>query len=129
MEDSGSPRREAHSQARHKASRSRGIKVLYGNVQSISNKIDELRCWAIDVDPDVIYLVETWTNSQHTKAFLTIEGYEIVCRHDRTDTELGIGGGLLIYSKSTISTPESYVTDVAIRGNTETLRALFWRSF
>ena len=62
----------------------------------------------VDLDPDVICLVETWTNDSHTKAFLSIDGYEIVCRHDRTDTKKGIGGGLLIYCKDSIPASESY---------------------
>ena len=84
------------------------MKILYGNVQSICNKIDELRGWVVDMVPDIICLVETWTNSDHTNAFLAIDGYEIVCRHDRSDTGRGIGGGLLIYSKASIPATESY---------------------
>ena len=60
------------------------------------------------MSPDIICLTETWTNSNHTKAFLAITGYEIVCRYDRSDTSHGIGGGLLIYSRNTIPTSESY---------------------
>ena len=84
------------------------MKIIYGNVQSINNKIDELRGWVADLDPDVICLVETWTNDSHTKAFLSIDGYEIICRHDRTDTKKGIGGGLLINCKDSIPASESY---------------------
>ena len=84
------------------------MKILYGNVHSVCNKMDELRCWVLDVAPDIVCLVETWTNGDHTKTFLSIDGYEIVCREDRTDTENGIGGGLLIYCKDSIPASESY---------------------
>lgn len=44
-------------------------------------------------------MCETWTNSEHTNAFLSIPEYQIISRADRTDTTGGKGGGLLIYAK------------------------------
>ena len=84
--------------------------VLYGNCQSVINKIDELKVIVLDLKPHIICLNETWTNSQHTNALLTIPGYTIVCRYDRTDTESGIGGGLLIYAKTGVCASENNST-------------------
>ena len=47
--------------------------------------------------PDVIALTETWTNSNISDDFLHIDGYELVARNDRVDTDRGRGGGVLVY--------------------------------
>ena len=54
---------------------------------------------AYDIKPDFVFLNETWSNDEHSDAFLRIPGYEIICRKDRIDTANGIGGGLLLYMK------------------------------
>ena len=74
------------------------------------NKIDELRVLVYDLSPDIICINETWTNCDHTNAYLTISGYNIICRYDRTDTQAGRGGGLLIYARHSLCVPESYQT-------------------
>lgn len=81
--------------------------MLYGNCRSVLNKIDELRAVVYDLKPHIICLNESWTNSQHSDALISISGYGIVCRYDRTDTENGIGGGLLIYAKHGICVSEN----------------------
>ena len=50
---------------------------------------------------------EAWTNDSVTDAFLKIDGYELVCRHDRKDTNEGIGGGLLVWSKNSLKVSEN----------------------
>ena len=82
--------------------------MLYGNARSVINKMDELRCLAADLLPDVICITETWTNDDHTKAFLSIDNYgPPVCRRDRSDTLAGKGGGLLLFVRNDVSAPES----------------------
>ena len=78
------------------------LTVLYANVRSLLNKLDELKLISFDLKPDVICLCETWTNDTITNSFLTIEDYSLICRKDRNDTNQGIGGGLIIYVKSNI---------------------------
>ena len=73
------------------------IQILYTNAQSICNKMDELKAHIVDLSPDIIMITESWTHSGITNAFLTIDGYTIVERHDRQDTTDGRGGGLLVY--------------------------------
>ena len=74
--------------------------VLYGNARSVINKINELKVTVADLNPDFVFLSESWSNEQIEDVYLKIPGYELICRKDRTDTTNGIGGGLLIYAKS-----------------------------
>ena len=77
------------------------MKILYTNVQSVFNKLNELAAYATEVQPDFILLTETWCNQDMTNAALTIPNYqlEIDLRRDREDTTQGIGGGLLVYTR------------------------------
>ena len=60
----------------------------------------EVKVMAAMVDPDVIAVTETWTNETIDNAYLKLDGYEIVIREDRSDTEKGRGGGILMYAKN-----------------------------
>ena len=73
------------------------LRVIYSNVQSLNNKVNELRAIANMESPDVIALTETWTNENITDAYLQLEGYELLARKDRTDTSRGRGGGIVVY--------------------------------
>ena len=66
--------------------------------------MDELSGFVSDVDPDIILLCETWCNDNVTNAFLNLPGFDLITdlRKDRTDTQLGKGGGLLVYAKPQI---------------------------
>ena len=46
-------------------------------------------------------MTETWCSDDVTNAFLSLDGYELIpeLRMDRTDTERGRGGGLIVYAK------------------------------
>ena len=76
-------------------------------MQSVVNKMNELRATVCDLNPDIVCLTETWTNKDHTTAYLNIDGYEIICRHNRSDTTEGCGGGLLLYAKTDFTIAES----------------------
>lgn len=78
------------------------MKLLYTNAQSIIKKIAELRAVVEVKKPDVVALTETWTNSDTDNGFLHIEGYELMEREDRVDTNRGRGGGILIYVRKGI---------------------------
>ena len=88
-----------------------GIKVLYSNVQSVVRKMDELRAVLALEKPDVIALTETWTNESIDDSYLWIEGYNLVERKDRKDTEGGRGGGILVYAREVIAWKEEEVVD------------------
>ena len=74
-----------------------GLRILYTNARSIVNKVQELKLYVLNVDPDVIIITETWTHSAISNDFLNIPNYYITARHDRSDTLNGRGGGILIY--------------------------------
>ena len=77
-----------------------GLKIVYTNARSVVNKINELKLYVLDTDPDVIAITETWTHCNISNQYLNIPNYYIASRHDRKDTLNGRGGGLLIYVKS-----------------------------
>jgi hypothetical protein len=74
---------------------------MYTNAQSLAGKVNELSCTAVDLNPDLILLTETWLNKDISDAYLTIPGYEL--KSDlRMDREVGRGGGLAVYAKNGI---------------------------
>ena len=74
-----------------------GFSILYTNAQSIVNKVEELRALAAINDPDILILTETWTNEAISNEYLNVNGYEIIERRDRNDTDRGRGGGIIVY--------------------------------
>ena len=101
---------------------------MYTNAQSIVNKIDELRSFAVDLKPDIILINESWTNKDISNAYLSIQGYQLSARKDRTDTTAGRGGGLLIYnrcgmvvSEKELSSPFNQAVSVSVETHTKTL--------
>ena len=45
------------------------LKCYYTNAQSVVNKIDELRLVAVDINPDVIVITESWAHGDIPDAF------------------------------------------------------------
>ena len=80
------------------------VKIMYSNVQSIFNKLNEITTFVVEVKPDFILLTETWCNGSKNDAALSLPGYQLETdlRRDREDTTNGIGGGLLVYTKTGI---------------------------
>ena len=101
MEGSGGSRSNQSEKGKNLPGRSElnTLEIIYTNAQSIVNKIDELRCTAVTLKPDIILINESWTHNDITKGYLSIQGYELSARKDRTDTTHGRGGGLLVYNK------------------------------
>ena len=77
----------------------KAVKVAFTNAQSINNKIDELRAIVNVIEPDIVAITESWTNESIGNELLMIDGFEMVAREDRKDTEGGRGGGILVYAK------------------------------
>ena len=77
--------------------------VIYTNAQSILKKMDELRSYIVEREPEMIMITETWTNETIDDNFLKIKGYEMVARNDREDTAGGRGGGILVYAKKELN--------------------------
>ena len=76
-----------------------GMRMLYSNMQSMNNKIGELRALIEIEKPDIVALTETWTNESVSDAYIQLKGYEMVVRSDRKDTTGGRGGGIAVYTK------------------------------
>ena len=74
------------------------LKVMFGNVQSLANKIDEMKAIMANEKPDIMAITETWTHEGIGDVILTIDGYELIAREDRNDTEKGRGGGIMVYA-------------------------------
>ena len=67
-----------------------------------------------DNSPDLILITESWCNEGVSNSLLEIDGYnlETELRLDRTDTQAGIGGGLLVYTRFGIKiTPSNVNSD------------------
>ena len=79
---------------------------MYANVQSVNNKINELRATVVKEMPDVLALTETWMNESIDNCYLGIDGYDILVRTDRADTAGGRGGGIMVYVKAIVALKE-----------------------
>jgi hypothetical protein len=77
------------------------LKLFYTNSQSLFGKLNELIAVTSFLEPDVVLITETWTNSDISNASINMPGYRIEARSDRQDTNNGIGGGVIIYVKET----------------------------
>ena len=87
------------------------VKIFYTNADSIVNKINLLKAHVLESSPDLIAITESWTHKDILKSDLNIPGYELVDRCDRTDTKLGRGGGVLLYSNlSNVTVNEEFKT-------------------
>ena len=75
-----------------------GIKVVFANAQSIISKINEVRAVMPTINPEIFAVTESWANEDIGNDLLIINGYELVSRVDRNDTDRGRGGGLLVYA-------------------------------
>ena len=74
------------------------VKLLYTNAQSVVNKVNLLKAHVCETSPDIIAITESWTHEELNESTLKIDNYEIIARCDRTDTNDGRGGGVLLYS-------------------------------
>ena len=62
------------------------------------NKVDELKAYVYENNPDLIFVDESWATDDIGDAEIQLEGYKIF----RKDREQGRGGGCLIYAKGNI---------------------------
>jgi hypothetical protein len=91
------------------------MKLIYTNIQSIYNKLDELKLLIHEQSPDIIVLTETWLSDDISNAEVAIGGYHIY-RKDRMSGRKG--GGLLLYLKDELS---GSMYNPAITSSSETL--------
>lgn len=84
----------------------KNTKVLSFNSRSVLNKLTEIETLAIEEEPDLILITETWTNENISNAEVTLPGYRVLSRKDRSDTKAGRGGGLIAYCKEELNCSE-----------------------
>ena len=75
--------------------------MIMGNVQSIGNKMDELRVNTLFLHEyrsiSLMVFTETWLNRNHTDELVAVDGFKAL-RGDRTaDSGKKGGGGLMVY--------------------------------
>ena len=80
---------------------------MYTNARSIVNKIQELKLYVEDANPDIIAITESWTHCNIPNSYLNLPNYYVAARHDRKDTLNGRGGGILIYVKNCLKSYET----------------------
>ena len=78
--------------------KTKGLKMLHLNVQSLVPKLDELQHIAHELNLDCISINESWLNSSFTDAEISIPNY-CLFRKDRTT---GPHGGVVLYVKSSM---------------------------
>ena len=78
------------------------LDILYTNAQSVVNKIEELRILTAIHNPDIVIVTESWTNESVSNVYLNVNGYDIIERQDRKDTDKGRGGGIIVYVKKSL---------------------------
>ena len=74
------------------------IKCLYFNARSIMNKKAELELYAVEENPDIIGITETWLKADILDSEISLENYTLF-RHDREDAR---GGGVMLYVKNNL---------------------------
>jgi len=75
-----------------------GLKCLYTNANSLTNKMSELRYRAEGMD--IIAVTETWTSPDIKDGEINIDGYTMF----RKDRLHGKGGGVILYVKDSLTT-------------------------
>ena len=78
---------------------SSGISVIYSNLRSIRNKLDEILLLVEQRSPDLMAFTETWLTSNVLDSEVQIPGYELL-RADRLGNHTG--GGTILYWKRSL---------------------------
>ena len=71
----------------------KGLRIDHLNIQSLRNKLDELRLFCNEYKPHVLSLNETWLDENISDDELHLTGYNIILRSDRDS----FGGGVAVY--------------------------------
>ena len=77
------------------------IKVMYSNVQSLMNKLDELKIISEEEQPDIICCVETWLDASHKQK--EIENYKCI---NRIRSKKPNRGGVCMYYRKGLKVEE-----------------------
>ena len=101
------PQRQHVTCHNHCSINSSELICVYFNAQSIMNKLDDLHVMVSSLQPDIIGISESWTNSNVLDSELSISGYDIF-RCDRPNSRRG--GGVLLYVRSELQPTQCFLT-------------------
>ena len=93
----------------------KGLKVIHFNIQSVVNKICELKAYINLIKPEIICLTESWLTNKHFDCEFNINDYSLY-RKDR----LSIGGGIAVYVNNRSNFTHEFV-DIDIKVDFEFL--------
>ena len=65
------------------------LKCIYTNAESLTSKIDELRVRVNEINPDIIFVTETWIQEYDQQTIFSIPGYS--CRYFCNSEEIRSG--------------------------------------
>ena len=87
---------------------SKKVRCLSTNIRSIGAKTtsgvlkrDELLSMCVTYKIDLIFIVESWTNSDDSNESINLKGYNVVCRVDKSSVT-GKGGGIIIFANENL---------------------------
>ena len=69
---------------------------MYTNLNSITNKLDQLLIEVTRLHPTIIVATETWLKELHPDCMVALPGYNLL-RRDRLRTDYDRGGSVIIY--------------------------------
>ena len=72
------------------------INIYYNNVQSLMDKLDEMKFKAVEETPELICCVETWLDKSHTLSEIEIKNYNCI---NKIRSQKPNRGGVCIYYK------------------------------
>ncbi len=93
-----SPERPAIKVLNARLTEAKNVTMMYTNVLSLFNKLDELKLAVDNLKPDLIALTETWLNEQIADAEVRLEGFQLI-RMDRIGRR---GGGIAMFIRDGI---------------------------
>ena len=74
------------------------LRCVLLNARSLVNKIDDIRCYVFETDPDIVMVTESWGRDAIDDVSLNLPGYFL----KRRDRNSRLGKGCLIYVKDHI---------------------------
>lgn len=92
----------------------KGFKIVYLNIRSVLNHLEELENELLDGCFDVVILGETWLHASVGNNLIEFESYKLVRSDRQITTTSGCtkrGGGLCVYVKQGIQV-DSFVDDI-----------------
>jgi hypothetical protein len=99
------------------------MSVLFLNIRSASNKIDELKSVLFDSDPCVVCLAEHWLHTDNIVLLDSMSEYKLVSQSSR---KVSRGGGVAVLARRNgLATPYQLVDDMSVERCFEVLLSIY----